>query len=697
MVQSSEHIGGHSFAESLLMIVSAFRNLGLLTGPGACLLVGMFLGVAPSRAEMGATKNLSAPPEEFLSGALRLPDPAHAGVRSVAAMIPVHLDATDSGTWRWSGHLEVDADDALSIMLFAPGGQAWDILLTPPRAEPIDVKSPHDGVRITRRRGAVGLGLSETGESFTIDAPPVGRWAVRLSASEANVMSGGRDGYLMFAVKSPYALYTHLSDYELVVGRQVGFVSYLYDRRKVSSGSDSPPIPLVGRNMKAEMHVVKPSGVAKTVPLRAKNDGTVSGSFRADEAGDYTARIVVRSESIDGAPLLRTSQHFFTVVEQTAVLGRTARGTQIDDGRLRFDVAIQHAAGAGKMLLTAELWGKGDGQSNVSVCWLSRMADPRSTAVDGTLPLWCDTRWVRRAGAQPPFQLHHVRLQDPDTHIPFSRRDVMPVETDFAPVVAVDGYDREIITREMLMGVPGPTADFSENVFPPMPLAEAGAPCSTNTLHKVMLVHGYCSGGVWPTGEFDDAIEFADNNQNRTHDQFAQLIRAQGGGLKSFGIVAHSQGGAASLHLFSYYWSGLDYSTGPRRIQSVGTPYRGTPLAGDLAILGEIFGSGCGTNFDMTYDGAALWLSGIPSWARSEVYYHTTSFEDGFGFDFCSLFTDLFLTDPDDGVIEMDYGQLPGANNMGHTEGWCHTTGMRDPAQYEDHSRNAVMNANANR
>jgi hypothetical protein len=123
----------------------------------------------------------------------------------------------------------------------------------------------------------------------------------------------------------------------------------------------------------------------------------------------------------------------------------------------------------------------------------------------------------------------------------------------------------------------------------------------------------------------------------------------------------------------------------------------GTPLAGNLAILGQIFGAGCGENVDMTYDGAALWLAGIPSWARSRVYYYTTSFLDDIGFDFCSIITDFFLDDPDDGVVERDYAQLPGANNMGHVEGWCHTTGMDDPPQYQDHGRNAVMNVNANR
>ena len=116
----------------------------------------------------------------------------------------------------------------------------------------------------------------------------------------------------------------------------------------------------------------------------------------------------------------------------------------------------------------------------------------------------------------------------------------------------------------------------------------------------LMLVHGYCSGGVWPTGDFTGDVEFQDFNQNRSHDQFANLIRTYGNQFPSFGVVAHSQGGAASLHLYTYYWSGLDYSSGSRLIQSVGTPYQGTALAGNLALLGQLFGAGCGTNWDLT-------------------------------------------------------------------------------------------------
>jgi hypothetical protein len=152
------------------------------------------------------------------------------------------------------------------------------------------------------------------------------------------------------------------------------------------------------------------------------------------------------------------------------------------------------------------------------------------------------------------------------------------------------------------------------------------------------------------------------------------------------------------LHLSTFYWSGLDWSQGERLIQSVGTPYQGTPLAGDAAVLGSIFGSGCGSNADLAPAGAAAWLSLIPTANRAQVWYWSTSFTDRpFQIDFCNFISGLLLTDPEDGVVERSRAQLPGANNMGHTEGWCHTAGMRDPAQTTDSNRNAQMNERARR
>ena len=60
--------------------------------------------------------------------------------------------------------------------------------------------------------------------------------------------------------------------------------------------------------------------------------------------------------------------------------------------------------------------------------------------------------------------------------------------------------------------------------------------------------------------------------------------------ISSCGIIAHSQGGLASLHLYTYYWSCLDDASigGNRLIQAVGSPYQGTPLAGTIAAIGAI-------------------------------------------------------------------------------------------------------------
>jgi hypothetical protein len=297
--------------------------------------------------------------------------------------------------------------------------------------------------------------------------------------------------------------------------------------------------------------------------------------------------------------------------------------------------------------------------------------------------LTLDSRWLAQTGEAKSFFLKSVRLQSPDNSVVLGTAERL----DLPGGVRATGLAKSfagIITEEMRQGV-RPAKNVNEAVG-----------------GKLMLVHGYCSGDAWgaaaSAGQFTDYVKFLDLNRNRTHDQFAQLIRNFGSTLPSFGIVAHSQGGAASLHLYTYYWSGLDYATGTRLIQSVGTPYQGTALAGNLALLGQIFGAGCGANTDLTYAGAASWLANIPSWARAKVYYHTTSFSDvWWRYDYCNVATDPFLSDPDDGVVERAYAQLSGAFNLGHKTGWCHTSGMRDPAQTNDASRNAGMNVNAAR
>ena len=61
-----------------------------------------------------------------------------------------------------------------------------------------------------------------------------------------------------------------------------------------------------------------------------------------------------------------------------------------------------------------------------------------------------------------------------------------------------------------------------------------------------------------------------------------------------------------------------------RIIQSIGSPYLGTSLAGLLALIGGWFGIGCGINDDLTYDGAERWEASIPMEKAAEVYFYTT-------------------------------------------------------------------------
>jgi hypothetical protein len=83
-----------------------------------------------------------------------------------------------------------------------------------------------------------------------------------------------------------------------------------------------------------------------------------------------------------------------------------------------------------------------------------------------------------------------------------------------------------------------------------------------------------------------------DFNKNRGQDEFARVISDFGAQFSSYAVIAHSQGiphpsrltppppqgGLASLHLRSFYWTGLDNAAnGDRLIQSLGSPYRVPP------------------------------------------------------------------------------------------------------------------------
>ncbi len=133
------------------------------------------------------------------------------------------------------------------------------------------------------------------------------------------------------------------------------------------------------------------------------------------------------------------------------------------------------------------------------------------------------------------------------------------------------------------------------------------------------------------------------------------------------------------------------------QIQTVGTPFLGASGAGSGADLIKIFGFGCGAAFDLSLDGAALWESGIQAETRKDVFFYHTVYADKGLIKYCNLASNLAIKWPNDGMCERIYGPLPGGNNLGVTQGQCHTLNMKYPPQYRDNARNEEMNAKSAR
>jgi hypothetical protein len=639
-----------------------------------------------SAATLGfGQKTRGAVPNDFkhLAGAgdeiyeMRLPNPAENGLRSKAAMIPLK-DGNQT--------LEIPVESAANfrVMILAKNSQSLDVKATLPSGESFN---PRLETSLVERE--ITTYEQFPAEVFSFKDVSVGILQLEINAPKSALKADTTIGYIVASSDSPYRLYSYINTFETIKNRNIGLVSSLFDDSAKSETA------LAGAINRSEIEIRTPRGqIVKAEMFDDGNhgdsvagDGIFGGGFTPGEAGKYTAQITSRGTTPNGEEFIRTAEHTFNVADRSAEFSGNAFVRQLDDARYQFVLPMEGLRAGQKVIAHAEVWGRDQAGNEQALAWIGGMVLAERSfggRQNATLPLTLDAHWLVRSAANTGYELRNIRVQDADSSVILGTSETIRLPEIKVSESLKANYFGEI-TDEMRMGK-RPAQKTNDAVG-----------------GKLMLVHGYCSGDAWgaaaSAGQFTNSVKFLDLNQNRSHDQFANLIRNFGASLPSFGIVAHSQGGAASLHLYTYYWSGLDYATGGTRlIQSVGTPYQGTALAGNLAVLGQIFGAGCGSNYDLTYSGAASWLAGIPTWARAKVFYHTTSFTDvWWRYDYCQIASDLFLGDPDDGVVERAYAQLAGANNLGHKTGWCHTSGMRDPSQTTDSSRNSNMNTNAAR
>jgi len=610
-----------------------------------------------------SVKQITAPASDIINGRLALPDPALIGVSSHAALIPVKLEQVN-GVWSWTLPIDVSTNGARVVFLPSQD-QGWNTSVISPSG---NVNTEHLGIDAQSNNSDRKLvlvnfeKLTWTNDQrefacFTTPQSEDGLWTLRIEANPE--LESPIDGFVIVDTGFDTELYTHVTSLSTIVDQPIVLKSSFSDGIRINT-------------LSAELQT--PSGIKSTIQAQSGSDEI---SFRPSEPGQYIVRVQAKGVGPDGKSRLLTTQHVVHAESSAPRLGQV-QVAQEDSDRIQF--LFNPDASNRRTIIAAQVWGELD-QQMVPVCWISQICT-------STRELSLDPLWVTYTNVDPnTLELREVRVHDIDSMVP-----IEIVESIKLPAINIVNTDRQTeITNEMLKGpmdkmVQSPISTERNRVALPG--------------HRLLLSHGYCSdANPFPTSHFaGDIAVFEDFGQSKTHDAFALEMLSQTSPMKSFGVAGHSQAGMAALHLSTFYWSGLDWSQGDRLIQSVGAPYQGTALAGNAAVLGDLFGFGCGVNDNMTYTGSANWLSLIPTWARAEVWYWTTSFEDrAFIFDYCNIITDLLLSDPDDGVIERSAGQLSGANSMGHLEGWCHTSGMRDPAQCTDQSRNTQIDTRARR
>lgn len=615
-------------------------------------------------------KQLSGPPSEMEG--MRAASPVDATIHSHSALLPVSFPAAGSGERSWQATLPVE-NGKLRFLVFEPAGTSWRMDMLNASGRQVSVAANASRV-LTTDFGIEQARVPATRYDF--DNLQGNSLALRLTGAAST-----KDGFILIEGDQSTELASWQTHTRQLAGQRLGLTALL-----TTSINDNVQVGVTaGRINQALIRVTAPDRSTTIHPMfddghhndGAAGDGLYAGDFLASAAGDYVAQVEVRGVNQRGNEFVRTAEHLLPVVEANLDL-TASRAVAVagDIDRLTIQVPVAARAPGQHYRAIGEIWGTNGRGKQVAIAWLGGMVTP----ANGTLALGFDERWIALAGAKGPYELRNLRIEDPDYFITVAAADRLALEV---PELRTRATPSSIVIDERMTDGPRPLDQNSTN--------------GVGT--RLLLIHGYCSGGVWPASQFTTDSTFLDVNQNRTHDQFAQRIRTFGATWNSFGTVSHSQGGAASLHLYTYYWSGLDNATGSRLMQSVGTPYQGTNLSGILATLGNWFGVACGSNSNMTYSGATSWLAGIPTSKRAKVNYYTTSFKltNWWTNDYCQFATDLVLNDPEDGTTEQTKGQLSGAVNRGHVTGQCHTSGMRDPAQYLNASRNATMNTNAAR
>jgi hypothetical protein len=617
-------------------------------------------------------------------------------------------------------NIPYDGKDGSPLIFVSPNAEQWQLEVVDGRGKiMLNEKNPNSKQLATEN---ISIGQQQfKGKQLSMKGAPSGMLTLSISSIGKNSIKSGSlskqprnskplisaktdspIGFVMFKGDPQFKLYSYLDNNFTTQGSRLNIVAHMIEDLQ-NSGDRKNLLNQYATHKnisQAKLTVTSPSNKVRTFDLndnglngdKVAGDGLFGARLPTSEIGNYTTQLQISGIRSDGFKFSRTVNNVYPIASSPYQFkGNHAILSFIKTNQAQISIPVSSDRTSRSVYLSAEVWGTNSQGKPQAASWIGGLVSSDNDKQQATLKLNFDTQWISRLNLKAPFSIRSLRLQDADNHVPVAKRKFIPLRLSHSIATKINQDNLSNLKSRSTLAITDAMRMSNAPDFSNINAKAANNP-------KLLLVHGYCSSSVWNTGNFSNSVEFQDFDKNRSHEGFAQQILSFGNAYSSYGIVAHSQGGAAALHLYSRYWSGLDYASGGRIIQSVGTPYQGTALAGNLAILGSIFGAGCGTNTDLTYSGAANWLSTIPSWARAQVDYYTTSFSTKWWrYDYCNIATDLFLNDPEDGTTEQWAGQLSGAANMGHKKGWCHTRNMRDTAQFLDSGRNSSMNSRAAR
>lgn len=631
-------------------------------------------------------KHNQGPPSEF--EVYKLPVPTETAQTSDSSIIHGFFSNIGEKKYEWKGDIFVDSTEFMSVTI-ASKLKNLKLTLEEPETKK-GKKTPPPNIT----KGTFGMNnavIPTTTYSYSFVEDQRGIWKATISYQgelpEDNFAHFG----LIIENRSSFKVFSNSATFRTHVGKDIGLVTRLYSSVSKSTPEITPiAIPAKKGERDVNMVLVLPNGMRQVVQMEddgrhfdgLENDGVYGATIKATEEGSYTAQVVMRGVTPEGQPFLRTTQHLIHVVDHDFDLTKEAKVKLVGNEaqfKLVLDDKAKDVVGE-NFKAYAEVWDS----ENKPIAWVSGMT-VISKDQDGKyiVPLHLNVQWLtyQSKSIRKPATLRNVYIQHKDTSTPITSIEEMQViyENDEILKQASILKSNGELNEEMLMGKRPEKYQLNKK------LNEG----------KIVFVHGYCAGGnPFSTKEFKNFVEFNDPNKNRGNDEFARLLKTFIEPFTGVSFVAHSQGGLVATHLYTFYWSPTDLSRQGRIIQSVGSPYQGSGLAGSLADLGSSIGYGCGNNQDLTKDGSKNWLATIPLTQRKEVYHYITQYKD---WSWCSLATNLVLEWPNDGVSEEKYSKLEGGQFLGTKKGWCHTSDLNYPPQGTDEARNKEMNDNAAR